>query len=378
MLDIISAIHGCALHPVHWHAALSRILDHLGARGGMLWSHQAIRGAFGLWVPCRLHPDWVAEYGRHYHQKDVWMEARVAQGCRAGDVLTGDMLVPRPAFAQSEFYRAFLKRFDYAQLLLGVVHHADHAGAVVPTVHISIFRGEEDKAFGAGDRKKLQDLLPHLQNATAVNFHLAERDQRLDIAQASIDLFTDALFFADRSGRVVYLNQAAQRLLAQDDGLRMLDERLTAANTAENRALQRLFGVKHSDEPTDPDVPSQSAALLSISRRSGRQGYLATRVQVTEDVATPDARRPHLVVLIHDPEVNTQGRVAALCARYALTAAESGVVKALLKTGSVRAAASHLRLSDNTIKTHLKSIFSKTGAHRQAELIRMVLSFPRL
>ncbi len=84
------------------------------------------------------------------------------------------------------------------------------------------------------------------------------------------------------------------------------------------------------------------------------------------------------MVLIHDPEANLPARVTAIRNRYALTAAESQLVAALLKTGSASAAAQHLGLSENTIKTHLRSVFSKTGVHRQAELIQLVLSFPRI
>jgi DNA-binding CsgD family transcriptional regulator len=176
------------------------------------------------------------------------------------------------------------------------------------------------------------------------------------------------LFFADAAGRVVYANRAAEKLLAQNDGLCMKDQTLTAASAAENRALQQLFAAESAE----------SAGLLRIPRRSGKQPYLATRMQVSSDTAAPDARRPSVVVLVHDPEWNMHGRIAALCKRHALTAAECSVVEALLKTGSAKATAIHLRLSDNTIKTHLKSIFSKTDTHRQADLIRLALSFPRL
>lgn len=84
-------------------------------------------------------------------------------------------------------------------------------------------------------------MLPHLQHATAVNFHLADRERRLGVAQAAVNLFCNALFFADRSGRVVYHNQAAHKLLEDRDGLRLRNHQLMAADAAENRALQLLF-----------------------------------------------------------------------------------------------------------------------------------------
>lgn len=117
--------------------------------------------------------------------------------------------------------------------------------------------------------------------------------------------------------------------------------------------------------------------MLRITRPSGKQAYVATRVKAAE-YAPQSAHQPHLAVLIHDPEANTSARVTAIRNRYALTAAESQIIAALLKTGSAKAAAGHLGLSENTMKTHLKSIFSKTGVHRQSELIQLAVSFPRL
>jgi DNA-binding CsgD family transcriptional regulator len=118
--------------------------------------------------------------------------------------------------------------------------------------------------------------------------------------------------------------------------------------------------------------------LLRITCPSGKQAYVATRVKAAEHAPPQSAHLPHLAVLIHDPEANTSARVTAIRNRYALTAAEGQIIAALLKTGSAKAAAGHLGSSENTMKTHLKSIFSKTGVHRQSELIQLALSFPRL
>ncbi len=122
----------------------------------------------------------------------------------------------------------------------------------------------------------------------------------------------------------------------------------------------------------------ESAGSLRITRPSGKQAYVATHVKAAECARRHAAHLPHQVVLIHDPEANLPARVTAIRNRYALSAAESQLVAVLLKTGAASAAAQHLGLSENTIKTHLRSVFSKTGVHRQSELIQLVLSFPRI
>jgi DNA-binding CsgD family transcriptional regulator len=370
MLNIAADIHGCALQPARWPDVLGEIFDHLHARGGMLWSHQATPDAFGLWVPCRLHPESLAEYSRHYHQKDVWLQAYQARGVRSGEVVTGDMLVPRASFLRSAFYRDFLRRYDYVHLLFGVLHRQETADALVPNVHVSIYRGQADAPFNDTDREKLQALLPHLQQATAVNFHLADRDHRLATAQSAVNMLHPALFLADGAGHIVQSNQAAEGLLAENDGLSLKDNRLQAAKAADHQELNRLF--MHGTHAS-----GKADALLYITRPSGKKPYIAVRIRMTEHSRkAPDARRPYQILLVHDPEGGRVINLAALRARYALTSAECGILEALVKVGSPKAIAAHMGNSENTVRTHLKSIFSKTGAHRQSELIQLALAVP--
>ena len=135
MLDIISAIHGCALQPGRWHGVLEQMLDYLGGSAGVLWSHQATPDSFGLWVPCRMHPESLTEYGRYYHKKDVWLQAGYAKDFQSGEVMTGEGLIPRADLLKSEFYRDYLRRFDYVHLLFGVLHMQGKPGSTMPTVH---------------------------------------------------------------------------------------------------------------------------------------------------------------------------------------------------------------------------------------------------
>jgi DNA-binding CsgD family transcriptional regulator len=370
MLNIVADILSCALQPDRWQDVLGDIFDYLGAKGGMLWSNQATPEAFGLWVPCRLHPESLVEYGRYYHQKDVWLQACQARGVRSGEVVTGDMLLPRTSFRKSEFYRDFLRRFDYVQLLFGALHRQDAADTLVPNVHISLYRGQADPPFDKSDREKLQGLLPHLQHATAINFHLADRDRRLATAQSAVNMLHPALFLADGDGCVVQSNQAAHALLAQNDGLSLKDYRIHAANPADHQALSRLFesGAQASDK-TD--------ALIYITRPSGKRPFIAVRIRMsTHNRKNPDARRPYQILLIHDPEGGRLLNLAALRARYELTSAECCILEALVKVGSPKEIAAHMGNSENTVRTHLKSIFSKTGTHRQSELIQLALAVP--
>jgi DNA-binding CsgD family transcriptional regulator len=42
----------------------------------------------------------------------------------------------------------------------------------------------------------------------------------------------------------------------------------------------------------------------------------------------------------------------------------------------LKSAADHLKMSEQTARTHLKSIFQKTGTNRQTDLVRLILGLP--
>ena len=53
---------------------------------------------------------------------------------------------------------------------------------------------------------------------------------------------------------------------------------------------------------------------------------------------------------------------------------ETRLIDELLQGSSIAIAADKLGISENTARTQLRSVFSKTNVHRQAELIRLVLT----
>jgi DNA-binding CsgD family transcriptional regulator len=66
-------------------------------------------------------------------------------------------------------------------------------------------------------------------------------------------------------------------------------------------------------------------------------------------------------------------QTAFLKNRFGLTPAEVRLVLRLVSGDSLRSAAKALGIKYETVRTHLKSIFQKTGTRRQAELVIVVI-----
>jgi DNA-binding CsgD family transcriptional regulator len=81
-----------------------------------------------------------------------------------------------------------------------------------------------------------------------------------------------------------------------------------------------------------------------------------------------------VLVFIIDPANRTSIPLSRIMDAYGLTQAEARVALASSSGKTIVEAAKLLELSPNTIKTHLRRVFAKTGTGRQAELAKLMAS----
>ena len=79
------------------------------------------------------------------------------------------------------------------------------------------------------------------------------------------------------------------------------------------------------------------------------------------------------LVLIHDSDRYAVPSKQRLREAYGLTAAEAGVAQLLLRGAGMPEISAELRISVETARTHLRRVLGKTGVHRQADLILLLL-----
>ena len=79
-------------------------------------------------------------------------------------------------------------------------------------------------------------------------------------------------------------------------------------------------------------------------------------------------------IFMQDPIVMPPLAGEAFAELYGLTGSELRVLLAMAPGLCVKEAAESLGISENTAKTHLKHIYSKTGTSKQTELLRLFMS----
>ncbi len=225
--------------------------------------------------------------------------------------------------------------------------------------HIGINRTRQDGLFLPHERALLDEFHPHLESAV----------KRV------------AAFDRERSKRA-----ALEAVLKETpDGMMILDWELRPvfSNRAADEACQLWEGGNASGDPIPADVRTAAGSLLASSESLFRQPPpgkltppaseifhpripgLGARMRVLHPRAK-QAIKPHCLIEFSRVMQGSSGEPAV--AAFSLTLAERRVADLVAMGKSNPSVAAELNLSVNTVRAHLREIFSKLGISHRGEL----------
>jgi DNA-binding CsgD family transcriptional regulator len=181
------------------------------------------------------------------------------------------------------------------------------------------------------------------------------------------ELLPQGVLLCDARGRVVFANRIAQGVLAGADGLVLGPaNELCTGNPSETAALRRLIQAA-----AGPAVTSlEGGGAIRISHATGQ----ALPLLVCPLRAVGTVIRAAIFIGDHGCSIRTAQE--AIRRWYGLTLTEARLATALAEGASVEEAAAAMGVTRNTVRTHLKRIFAKTGTNRQGALVRLLLTGP--
>lgn len=321
-------------------------------------------------VQCHVGPNDAAiqrEYETYYASRNVFLRTR-PDLTFSGAIRNGEAIVPDREAMRSEYFNDFLKR-------IGVLH----AIGLVPLREgpvmglVSLMRKIGAPSFSDADLAFLSRFMPHLRRAVLVQRRLQGVEFERAAASEALDRSPTGVTILDEAGEVVLLNAAAEEMLAEGDGLRMVRGALSAASEPEAATLRGLVARACTPPRGLADVDD---AFLRIPRPSGRRPYVLMIAPVRPDRLAAMRHRPAAIVCVSDPERVPVGVQPILRRLYGLTPSEAEVTERLLRGLSLDEIGDELRTSIHTTRTHVKRVLSKTGARSQADLVRLLLRGP--
>lgn len=377
----VEAIHAAALRPDAWTGVIHAIASLQRAHRALLFTPATAPQSGGFVMAHEIAEPVIAEWGLRFVEHDIWTTTAQSRGLVSdGAVLVGSELVPAVQFAQSVFYREFLSRQDIWHMCTGVVF--DGQTPRLPPTVCSVYRGRQDADFDTTDRMVQGLLARHLSQALGAMLQLRDTEFRLATSLQALDRLHTAVLLLAQRGHVLFANRNAQALLGRKRGLALrsghpLNDGLGWLQADDDRAQAALKEQIQTALTNDPLRPPHFAQGLLIPCPGTQHELIVQVTPFAEQEPLWGQMQPGALIFITDPQADPLLDSALLQRLYDISAAECRVAQELLRGQTLQETARKLHLSENTVKTHLQRLFSKTSTHRQPQLIRLLLGLTR-
>jgi len=364
LTSAVGEIYAAVEDPTLWPAVLDQIAELVDGESTFLVANYSDSVAKDVRAFDRTDPAALVEYQLHYDVINVWT-GPCDRMFGVGKVGYAHWAVPDAELKKSEFYAGWLKPNGLACAFGVAIPLPGQAPAFLTS-----FGSPLRKPFDETEGRVFASLLPHLQRAIRLHFELTILRSAKQGLELALDAFDRAVIGLSGHGKILFCNQTARLLLAEADGLRATQNHLVAEQPGQDKELQFLL-----TEAAVTGAGFSAAGAILIERKSARP---ALRLSLMPFAGNLLKQIPGLAILVFvdDPSKRPMSRAIALRKLFRLSPAETRLTELLAGGVELSAAAEQLRMSTQTARFHLKSIFRKTGLKRQVDLVRLLLSLP--
>ena len=348
--DLLTALYGGILEPNPWEAFLRALAE---------WTDSSYATLI-LTAPGLSEPGAIVTPGADPKTNEDYLATHFAndpfQGLPEGRVTSFREFLADQTSPEIDEYKDFLEGAGGDQVLGVDLRFASGLEA-----RCRVTRDRSLPDFAGEDREHFQLLVPHLRSAVRLFERLQIEGAEHGVYRGAVEQLGVGAIILDRSGQITRTNAVADTLLQAADGLRSVAGRLLLDDKTHQRAVDQLLQASSSAMPY----------RFKLMRASG--GDIAA---VARPVTIPAIVRggASLALFLSVPGEDAQLDPAAVRDLFQLTRMEAILAVALASGRSLVDAADTLGIAHNTARAHLRSIFAKTGARRQSQLVHLLRS----
>ena len=362
---LIGDIYDAALDPALWVGVLGQTARFVGGPAASLYSRNTASKTGDVAYQFGIEPRYVQLYLEKYIKLDPtvigYVFAKIEEPVATADV------VPYDEFLQTRFYREWGQPQGLVDAVSAVLDKSLTTAAL-----FVVFRHQRDGVVDDEARRRMRLIVPHIRRAALIGKVLELKTAEAATFADILDGVSAGMFLVDASGRIVHANAAGHYILAAGDVLRAAGGRLTASDPQVDQTLRGLFasagagdaaiGVKGIALPlTAHDGERHVAHVLPLTSGARRRAGIATAAAAA--------------LFVHKAALDLPSPPEAIARAYKLTPTELRILLAIVEIGGGPEVAEALGIAEGTVKTHLARLFEKTGAKRQADLVKLVAGF---
>ena len=359
--DIIGHIYDCALEPARWEPTLDALRNLLRCRSAQLALVDVPRHRVLIQKTIGIESHWLQLQSKYLPEIIAFAERHLDGGASMDEPLVTSRLASPARYAASPYFQEWGRPQGYVDVV-----QINLMRTLTRLSGLGLGRHESQGVLEDRDIALMRLLIPHVRRAVTVSNVLdAQAIEKARLAE-TLDALKVGVVLTNRDSRILHANRSAEQIMRDGGALRARHGVLRADRPAASAEIKAAIGMAAGDE----------CAI-------GKTGFA---VRLTEDDAAPlvahvlplaggtlrNQLEPDAVaaVFINTP-VDDAAIAKVVSATFELTPAETRVLVCLIEGSTVVEAAASLDIAPTTVRTHLDSIFAKTGVSRQSELVRL-------
>ena len=213
-------------------------------------------------------------------------------------------------------------------------------------------------------------LYPHLKVALEMFERSRRRHLEVNAYTKAIDQLAFGVIILNERAHVIRVNETASRLMKETQLLRVVGNFLQAGAADHEmllgRAIQQALAAGGAGDA--------ASGSLTLATRAGEQSLHLLLRPIHEADAEGAIAAGGVALFLAGERLQRIVSIETFARLYELSKAEVALVGELLEGLSIIEAATRLDISENTARVQLRSVFTKTDTHRQADLMRLVLT----
>jgi DNA-binding CsgD family transcriptional regulator len=358
---LIAGIYDAALEPARWPEVLTRVVDFVGGHGGCLLAKDPTSRDIDAHWQTGVAPHYMRLYTDTYSK--LGPVAALSFG-DVGQIVSVPDVVPYSEFRRSRFFREWAQPQGWVDVAVAVIEKSAERSS-----YLGISRNATNGMVDDEMRRRMSLVVPHVRRALRVGQSLERRQADAAAFADVLDHLSAGLFLLDTQGRIVHTNTAADGMLSDGGLLRAIGGRLSVAPI--ERAV-REFTTTARD--TDGQI-GRDGVVVPLRTGDGER-YIARALPLASVAQGRASAATEAATAVFVRRATMESSPPDIIAEtYRLTPTELRVLTALVEIGGVPDVAAALGVAETTVKTHLSRLFAKTGARRQAELVKLVAGF---
>jgi DNA-binding CsgD family transcriptional regulator len=359
--DLIGVLYDAAINPCLWECAIERAAYFVGGTGAALIckdvgaKNAVAQHEFGFQ---RLP---VALFEPIYSAAEPHFLGDIEQPIATTD------LIPVGELRRTELYRQWARPQGLVDFISAVLDRTPISSAI-----FGVFRHERNGLVDDRARRQMRLIAPHIRRAVLI-------DRMFEFKAGEVATFVDALdglstgmYLVAAEGRLLHANAAGRAILDAGDILNSTGGRLVACDTRAQRTLREVFAAASQGDA----ALGIKGIAMSLTGRDGER-YVAHALPLTSGARRRAGldRAAAAALFVRRAALVASSASQVIGETFKLTPTELRVLLAITEVGGIPEVATAFGVADTTVRTHVNRLFEKTGATRQADLVKLVAGY---